>query len=151
MKQDKENRNHKRFDHETPIVIQTEMSNDCHGGHMFNFSREGIYFESDFECNPGDEIEIVVEDPPYGHGPYLHKAVVKWAKELNEAVVLYRFGCGTQYQATIDYSIDRSRLPIKMRSGEDRRSGRDRRSGESRRRGVDFSDLDAHRRQRKRD
>lgn len=135
----KEKRHCRRFDHETPIIIRTQ-NDTCHSGRMFNFSQDGMYIETDMQCCPGQEVSIVVEDPPYGRGPFLHRAEIKWSRELSEAVEFYRFGCGAQWDLTVDYSLDRSRLPFHRRSGGDRRSGRDRRSGVPCRRSDPFND-----------
>lgn len=101
---------------------------------MFNFSRQGMYIETDVDCLPGEDIDIVVEDPPYASGPCLHRAEIMWSKELFDPVVFYRFSAGAKFDLTINYSLDRSNLPVKKRSGEDRRSGRDRRNGHRTRR-----------------
>ena len=135
-----EKRHARRFEHETPIIIKAHRTENCYGGLMYNFSKKGMYIETDFECQPGEAISIVVEDPPYGSGPYLHQARVKWSKELSEAVVFYRFACGAKYDLTVDYSLDRSDLPFKKRKGKDRRTGRDRRGGETERRQDLFAD-----------
>lgn len=136
----KEKRRDRRFEHETPIIVKEHRTENCYGGRMYNFSKKGMYIETDFECRPGEEISIVVEDPPYGSGPYLHQAQVKWSKELPEAVVFYRFACGTKYDLTVDYSLNRSDLPFKKRTGKDRRSGHDRRAGERDRRQDLYTD-----------
>ena len=134
-----EKRHCHRFEHETPIIIQTRNENR-HSGRMFNFSKDGMYIETDMECRPGQEVTIVVEDPPYGQGPYLHRAEIRWACELPGAVEFYRFGCGAQWDFVADYSLDRSDLSVQPRSGVDRRSGRDRRSGVHCRRKDPFTD-----------
>lgn len=135
----KEQRHCRRFEHETPIIIQTQ-NNGCHSGRMFNFCKDGMYIETDMECCPGQEVAIVVEDPPYGRGPFLHRAQIRWSRELTEAVEFYRFGCGAQWDVTVDYSLNRSKLPFRRRSGHDRRSGKDRRSGLNCRRNDPFTD-----------
>jgi hypothetical protein len=130
----KENRLHRRFEHEAQIIVQSRRTRgDCFSGRMYNFSKDGLYIETDFAGKPGDEITIMVENPPYGSGPYLHRAEVKWSAELPDAMVFYRYGMGAQYDLTVDYSLHRSELPFKKRSGEDRRTGQDRRSGSKRR------------------
>ena len=133
-----EKRNELRYAHETSIIINVHRTENSHSGRMYNFSKKGMYIETDFECRPGDEISIVVEDPPEGSGPYLHETQVKWSKELSESVVFYRFACGTKIVRTVDYSHDRRALPFKKRTGEDRRSGNDRRDGKNDRRQDSF-------------
>jgi len=132
-----ERRKEKRFGHQTPVLIRHPQRHSWYKGTMFNFSRKGMYIESEFNGRPGEKISIMVEDPPYGNGPYLHRAHIRWVKELADAVVFYPYGFGVKYGVTVDYSLDRTCLPIQPRSGKDRRSGRDRRKGaDCRRRDV---------------
>ena len=132
-----ERRKEKRFSHQTPVLIRRPRQPRWYNGTMFNFSRRGMYIETELGGAPGEQISIMVENPPYGNGPYLHRARIRWAKELADAVVFYPYGFGVKYDVTVDYSLDRSSLPIQPRSGKDRRSGRDRRRGtDCRRRDV---------------
>ena len=133
-----EKRNELRYPYETPIIINEHRTDNCYSGRMYNFSKKGMYIETDLECRPGDEISIAVENPPCGSGPYLHETQVKWSKELFEAVVLYRFACGIKIVRTVDYSHNRRDLRFKKRTSEDRRSGDDRRGGKSDRRQDSF-------------
>ena len=125
----KERRKEERLSYQTPVLVRPHRGRKWYHGTMFNFNRKGIYVETEFNGRPGQLIYVVVEAPPYGSGPYLHRARICWTKELTDAVVLYRYGYGVHYDTTVDYSLDRSSLPIRPRSGKDRRSGRDRRKG----------------------
>jgi len=133
-----EKRTESRYAHETPIIINAHRTENSYSGRMYNFSKKGMYIETDFECRPGDEISIVVEHPLDGSGPYLHETRVTWSKEISEPVVIYRFACGAKILRTIDYSHNRSDLPFEKRTGEDRRSGDDRRGRKSDRRQDSF-------------
>jgi hypothetical protein len=124
-----ERRKERRLPYQTPVLIRPRQGRRWYNGSMFNFSRKGMYIESEFNGRPEQQISIVVETPPYGSGPYLHRACICWTKELTDPVVLYRHGFGVAHQTTVDYSLDRTALPIQIRSGKDRRSGRDRRTG----------------------
>ena len=129
-----ERRKEKRLSYQAPVLIQPKQGSRWYNGSMFNFSSKGMYIETEFSGRFGQELSILVEEPPYGNGPYLHRARIRWTAELLDAVVLYRYGCGMNYFITVDYSKDRSSLPIQIRSGEDRRSGSDRRKGDDCRR-----------------
>lgn len=132
-----ERRKERRLAYQTPLLLRPLRGRKWYNGSMFNFSRKGMYIETEFNGRPEQQISIVVEKPPYGGGPNLHSARIRWTKELTDAVVLYRHGCGVFYDTTVDYSLDRSALPIRIRSGKDRRSGQDRRKGPAcRRRGA---------------
>ena len=125
----KERRTERRLRYQTPVLIQPRRAQRWYNGSMFNFSRKGMYIETEFSGRSGQQISIFVEAPPNATGPYLLQARIRWVKELADAVVLYPCGCGVETHMTVDYSLNRSSLPIQPRSGEDRRSGRDRRKG----------------------
>ncbi|KPJ78825.1 MAG: hypothetical protein AMJ54_01705 [Deltaproteobacteria bacterium SG8_13] len=135
-----ERRKEQRLRYQAPVLIQPQRGKRWYNGSIFNFSRRGMYIETEFNGRSGQKLSILVQKPPYGSGPYLHRARIRWAKELPDAVVLYRYGCGVDYYMTVDYSLDSSSLPIQPRSGEDRRSGRDRRKAEESRRRDVFTD-----------
>lgn len=124
-----EKRKEQRMAYQTPVLIRPQRGRKWYNGSMFNFSPKGMYIETEFNGRSGQNISILVEKPPDGKGPYLHQARIRWIRELTDAVVLYRYGCGADYDLVVDYSLDRSSLPIQSRSGKDRRSGRDRRKG----------------------
>ena len=125
----KERRKERRWRYQTPVLIQPQRGRRWYNGSMFNISRKGLYIETEFNGHCGQQISIFVEAPPQANGPILHRARIRWANEMAEAVVLYPYGCGVETDMTVDYSLDRTSLPIKPRSGNDRRSGRDRRRG----------------------
>lgn len=125
----RERRTEKRLEYQTPVLIRPRQGRKWYHGSMFNWHQKGMYIETEFNGRSGQKVSILVEKPPNGNGPYLHRARIRWARELTDAVVFYHHGCGVAYDATVDYSLDRSALPIKIRSGKDRRSGRDRRKG----------------------
>ncbi len=139
-----EKRRKRRFRCQTPVLVTHRQGKKWFNGAMFNFSRKGMYIETECNCRPGEVISIVVEEPPYGNGPCLHKARIRWVRELSDAVVFYRYGCGVGYNKTVDYSLNRSSLPIQPRSGNDRRSGRDRRKGAGCRRRDVLADTDGY-------
>ena len=135
-----ERRKEKRLPYQTPVLIQPKRASKWYNGSMFNFSSKGMYIETEFSGRFGQQLSILVEEPPYGNGLFLHRARIRWTVELLDAVVLYRYGCGVHYFMTVDYSKDRSSLPIQIRSGNDRRSGSDRRKGDGCRRIELFTD-----------
>ena len=122
-----EHRAHQRFEGTAPITIQFPATKERHNGMMFNYSRQGIYLETDIDCRPGQDIVILVEDPPYAPNSCIHRAEIMWSKELLDAVVFYRYAAGAKFEHAISYSHDDKGLSEKNRSGFDRRSGQDRR------------------------
>lgn len=67
---------------------------------MFNYSKEGLYFEADYVLEPGDEIFIGIENSPYtsASGFYeCYRAIVKWSKIISDKNHGYHYGYGIQY------------------------------------------------------
>ena len=133
-----EKRNDPRYAYETPVIINARRTKNSYSGRLYNFSKKGMYIETDFECRAGDKISIFIQNPPDGSGPYAHEAKVTWSKKISEPVVLYRFACGAKIVRTVDYSRNRKDPPFKKRSGDNRRSGDDRRGGTCDRRQDSF-------------
>jgi hypothetical protein len=59
-----ERRKHERIPCETPILHNTSPADFFYKGTMYNFSKEGLYFESNEDLLPGHEIGISIKDPP---------------------------------------------------------------------------------------
>jgi Tfp pilus assembly protein PilZ len=94
-------RESERFNREAPVIIKVENNGNQFDGRMYNYSRGGMYFESDASLRPGTEINIMVENS--GNLPFKSpcRAKVKWCDEIQGAVVLYNFGIGVQYDLPI--------------------------------------------------
>ena len=69
---------------------------------MRNYSRGGMYFESDYVPLPGSEIYIGIENSPYDYGPDMFRAQVKWRRELPAPNAKYAFGVGVKYHYPIE-------------------------------------------------
>ncbi|MGD9182921.1 MAG: hypothetical protein PVG15_15675, partial [Desulfobacterales bacterium] len=69
---------------------------------MYNYSRGGLYFESDYAPLPGTEIYIGIEKSPYDFGPDLYRARVQWRKELSGQTSKYAFGVGVKYHYPVE-------------------------------------------------
>jgi hypothetical protein len=123
-----EKRIHQRIEAAAPIAIQFPAIKDPHNGMMFNYSRKGIYLETNVNCRPGQDVVILVENPPYASNPCIHRAEIMWSKEMSDAVVFYHYAAGARLDHAIDLPLDHLNLIEKKRSGVDRRNGQDRRS-----------------------
>ena len=66
-------------------------------GKMFNYSRGGMYFESNFAPEIGTEIFIGVENSPYTSGHDVYRAKVVWQKRLKDGQSLFLYGIGAKY------------------------------------------------------
>ena len=65
MNVDKERRKHERIPCETPILHNTSPADFFYKGIMYNFSKGGLYFESNEDLLPGHEISISIKEPPW--------------------------------------------------------------------------------------
>jgi hypothetical protein len=59
-----ERRKHERIQCETPILHNTSPADFFYKGTMYNFSKTGLYFESNEDLLPGHEIAISIKKPP---------------------------------------------------------------------------------------
>ena len=90
-----ENRDTARIDHISSVQVKDLASGKIHRARMFNYSKEGVYFESDSVLNPGTQIYIGIQNSPYASLPDVleyHQAQIMWRKTLKRSY--FRFGYG---------------------------------------------------------
>ena len=68
MQEIPDHRDYARYRHKAKILLETYSSGVYHPAKMFNFSRDGMYFESDYAPLPGTEIYIGIENSPHDFG-----------------------------------------------------------------------------------
>ena len=90
-------RDNSRFPHAASIMFENYASGRYYEGRMVNYSRGGMYFESDFAPKVGTEIFIGVENSPHTSGHDVYRAKVIWKKELADRQSLYLYGVGVKY------------------------------------------------------
>ena len=81
-----ERREHKRFPCKTPILHNTNPPDFLYKGTMFNYSKKGLYFESDEDLLQGHEISISVNKPlpQFPKNPHHHfHAKIIWCQKLS--------------------------------------------------------------------
>jgi hypothetical protein len=59
-----ERRKYERIQCETPILHNTSPADFFYKGTMYNFSKGGLYFESNEDLLEGHEITISIKEPP---------------------------------------------------------------------------------------
>ena len=59
-----ERRHSKRFKHKSALLHSTNPPDFYYRGIMYNFSNEGLYFESNEDLMQGDDISISIQNPP---------------------------------------------------------------------------------------
>jgi hypothetical protein len=92
-----ENRDSARINHNSSLQVKDLQSGKIHKARMFNYSKEGVYFESDSVLNPGIQIYIGIQNSPYASLPDVleyHRAEIMWRKKLKES--FFRFGYGVK-------------------------------------------------------
>lgn len=84
------------------ILLEQLPTGVYHEARMFNYSRDGMYFESNFAPLPGTEIYIGVEDSPYDSGPDIYRAQVRWRKSLSDKDSPFHYGVGVKYAQPVN-------------------------------------------------
>ena len=103
MKIDTERRKYRRYKYETLIFHDVSIKCIIHSGQMFNFSKGGLYFESDQTIYPGECIFVAL--PIHAESPGQDKQLlfdvkILRAKELEGSSL--RYGYGGKFLDTYD-------------------------------------------------
>jgi Tfp pilus assembly protein PilZ len=96
-------RKFERSTYETAVALESLDAGTSVVATMFNYSKEGLYFETDSFITPGKEIFIGIAKSPYSQGTSkyeCHRVQVKWIKELYESS--YRYGYGVKHHDPIE-------------------------------------------------
>ncbi len=96
-----ENRDSARMEHTSSVQVQDLESGKIHKARMFNFSKEGVYFESDSVLNKGMQIYIGIQNSPFASLPDVleyHRGTIMWRKKLKRS--FFRFGYGVKLAFT---------------------------------------------------
>jgi Tfp pilus assembly protein PilZ len=94
-----EERKNTRFPHLSAITREDVVSGIHYGATMYNFSKDGLYFEADYLLEPDDEIFIGIENSPYASAPgayECYRAKVRWRKDLDTGRSR-NYGYGVQF------------------------------------------------------
>jgi hypothetical protein len=90
-------RANRRYFHDTPILYEHYPSGKYFEGRMLNYSRGGLYFESDHAPQIGSEIFIGVENSPFTSGHEVYRTMVIWQTKLENAESFFLYGTGVKY------------------------------------------------------
>ena len=102
----------KRFNHETPLVIENCDLGTYLYGRMYNYSQGGIYFESDTPFQTGTRVRFDIEKTKIGLDADQYFADVKWCAEISAAVVLYDYGIGVEFDPKMNPSTGNEKLKV---------------------------------------
>jgi hypothetical protein len=89
-------RANERFNHETPLIIENCDSGIYAYGRIYNYSKGGIYFESDTPFQTGTRVSFEIEKSKIGLDAGRFSGEVRWCAEISAAVVLYDYGIGVE-------------------------------------------------------
>jgi hypothetical protein len=103
MRTNLEKRDCARFYHEAPVVIEKCGTGLFYEAMMYNYSLQGMYFESDLALIPGTRVNLWLSDLPEDSLPEITSAEVRWNEEIIGAVVLYNYGTGIKYSRPIKH------------------------------------------------
>jgi Tfp pilus assembly protein PilZ len=108
MDENPENRYNARISYKSPVTIENLKAGIIYRARMLNYSKHGMYFETDNLLGPGDEVFIGIEYSPYSdsHDTYeCLRAKIMWRRKLPTSH--FKYGYGVQY--TIDYDKQKTR------------------------------------------
>ena len=95
MDENIERRRSARIDHTSSLKVEDRKSGKTYKARMFNYSKNGLYFETDSILNPNDQIYIEIQDSPYvassGVLEY-RRSEIKWRKKLKDSYFDYGYG-----------------------------------------------------------
>jgi hypothetical protein len=87
-----ERREHERFPYETTILHDTSPPDFFYKGTMYNFSKKGMYFESNEDLLQGHEISISIKKPP-------QQFTIKPDQNFSVKIMWYQELQGSSYQS----------------------------------------------------
>ena len=87
-----ERREHERFPCETTILHDTSPPDFFYKGIMYNFSKKGLYFESNEDLLQGHEISILIKKSP-------QQFTIKSDQNFSVKIMWYQELQGSSYQS----------------------------------------------------
>jgi hypothetical protein len=105
-------RKSERFDHESIIKLEDDLTLSPYYAVSNNISETGMYFKSLFEMYPGAQILIKIDD--YEKSRNQVPAKIVWCKEI-ENTAAFRYGIGVEFLAPEKNSLLKAPFPISPR------------------------------------
>ena len=107
MDENPENRSNARIEYKSPVTIENLKAGIIYQARMLDYSKHGLYFETDSLLRLGEEVFIGVEYSPYAESNDTYeclRAKIMWRRELPTS--FFKYGYGVKY--SIDYDKQRS-------------------------------------------
>lgn len=95
MDKNLEKRESVRIDQTSSLKIKNLKSGKIYNARMFNYSKNGLYFETDSVLESGDQICIGIQDSPYvsSKGVFeYYRSEIRWRKKLADSYFEYGYG-----------------------------------------------------------
>lgn len=118
MTSNPEQRENTRFKHISAVTYEDLEKGVYAQSKMYNYSKDGLYFESDLKLEVGERIFIGIENSPYAQqaGTYeCYHAVVRRRKELKRSG--YKYGYGVLYSEPGSPEESAGRKTVHLESG----------------------------------
>ncbi|MGD8963548.1 MAG: PilZ domain-containing protein, partial [Desulfobacterales bacterium] len=110
MDENPENRNNARIKYRAPVMIENLKAGIIYQARMLNYSKHGLYFETDNWLQLGEEVFIGIEYSPYSdsHDTYeCLRVKIMWRKKLPTSH--FKYGYGVHYSINYDKQKSRDR------------------------------------------
>jgi len=107
MAENPENRSNARIEYKSPVTIENLKAGVIYQARMLDYSKHGLYFETDSLLRLGEEVFIGIEYSPYAESNDTYecmRAKIMWRRELPTSY--FKYGYGVKY--SIDYDKQRS-------------------------------------------
>jgi hypothetical protein len=98
-----EKRDCARFCYELPVIIEECATGIYSNARMYNYSLQGMYFESDLSLLSGARVNVWLSNLDGSSSPDINYAEVRWCEEISGAVVLYNYGAGIRYHQHVTF------------------------------------------------
>ncbi len=97
MKAVSELRDGERFHSKVPVTVEDHRTGYRYDGTMFNYSKNGMYLESDYAPRPGRKIHIKVNKLPGSSSPRNYLAEIKWRRPIKIKASDFSYGIGVKF------------------------------------------------------
>ena len=106
MKPNSERRLNARLPHNSRLKVKDVAKGRFLGGITINYSKNGLFFETNTFFEPGTEVFIAIEDTPFDEpmdGQDFYLAIIRHCKELDDSH--FRYGCGAELVSSFGSAV----------------------------------------------
>ena len=114
MKAISELRNSERLYLEAPVSVEDNRTGYRYDGTMFNYSKSGMYLESDYAPRPGRKIRIKVNKLPNPSSPRNYLAEVRWRRPIPRKSSPWAYGTGVKHLQVEDLKPEKIKSTTKL-------------------------------------